>query len=39
LLSGILLIVLGITGSYIGRIFNEVKRRPLYVISETININ
>jgi glycosyltransferase involved in cell wall biosynthesis len=35
--SGILLIVLGIIGIYIGRIFQEVKRRPLYVISEKIN--
>lgn len=39
LLSGIFLIVLGITGSYIGRIFNEVKKRPLYIISDSININ
>jgi len=35
--SGILLIVLGIVGIYIGRIFQEVKRRPLYLISEKAN--
>jgi hypothetical protein len=32
------LTVLGIMGIYIGRIFSEVKRRPLYLISEKINI-
>jgi len=36
--SGILLVVLGIIGIYIGRIFQEVKRRPLYVISEKVNL-
>jgi len=35
--SGNILIVLGILGLYIGRIFSEVKNRPLYVVSETLN--
>ena len=36
--TGILLIVLGILGIYIGRIYNETKSRPLYAISEQINL-
>jgi polyisoprenyl-phosphate glycosyltransferase len=30
--SGIQLMVLGVLGTYIGRIYNEAKRRPLYVV-------
>ena len=35
--GGIILIVLGILGIYLGKIFIEVKRRPLYIISEQLN--
>jgi dolichol-phosphate mannosyltransferase len=36
-LSGVILTVLGILGIYLGRIFQEVKNRPLYVLSEKLN--
>ncbi|MEA2171865.1 MAG: polyisoprenyl-phosphate glycosyltransferase, partial [Solirubrobacteraceae bacterium] len=39
LLGGIQLITLGVVGEYVGRIYDEVKRRPLYVIKETQNID
>jgi glycosyltransferase involved in cell wall biosynthesis len=36
--AGIQLLSLGIIGEYIGRIFAEVKRRPLYLIEERVGI-
>ena len=34
LLGGLILLTLGIIGEYIGRIFEEVKNRPLYLIAK-----
>lgn len=36
-LSGVMLIVLGVMGNYLGKVFNEIKRRPLFIIEEEIN--
>lgn len=38
-MGGIQLISIGILGEYIGRIFDEIKHRPLYVIEEYIGFN
>ena len=34
ILGGVQLVAIGILGEYLGRIFNETKRRPLYFINE-----
>ena len=36
-IGSVQLICLGILGEYLGRIFNEVKPRPMYVIEERLN--
>jgi len=38
-LGGVQLLTVGILGEYIGRIFDEVKGRPLFIISETVGID
>jgi len=37
-LGGIQLLSLGVLGGYIGRIFNEVKARPLYIVRRTYGL-
>ena len=37
--NGVILLGLGIVGEYIGRIFIETKRRPLYLVRETVGFN
>jgi glycosyltransferase involved in cell wall biosynthesis len=36
--TGSLLMVLGVHGTYVGRIFDQVKNRSLYIIDEQINL-
>jgi dolichol-phosphate mannosyltransferase len=38
-LSGVTLIAIGLVGDYVARIYEEAKGRPLYVVSETLNLN
>ena len=37
-IGGLMLTFIGIISLYIGKIFNQVKGRPLYIISEMVNI-
>ncbi len=36
-LSGVIISILGLVGLYVGKIFEGVKRRPLYIVSEVAN--
>lgn len=38
LLGGIMIMLIGMTGIYIGKIFDKTKERPLYIISEKLNL-
>ena len=38
LLGGLNIFILGVVGLYVDRIFNQVKGRPLFIVSKTLNI-
>jgi len=38
MLGGIQLITLGIVGEYVARVYDEVKRRPLFLVRERVNV-
>jgi dolichol-phosphate mannosyltransferase len=37
-LNGVILLILGILGEYIGRIYDETRDRPLYIVKNKINL-
>ena len=37
-MGGIQLIAVGVLGEYIGRIYDEVRRRPMYVVDNAVNV-
>lgn len=36
--GGVNIMILGVVGLYVGRIFNQVKGRPLFIVSDTVNV-
>jgi polyisoprenyl-phosphate glycosyltransferase len=39
LLGGLLIANMGIIGLYLGKVFDEAKQRPIYIVSDTLNVD
>jgi hypothetical protein len=37
--TGLIVMVIGVVGLYVGGIFKEVKQRPKYICTELLNVN
>lgn len=37
-LGGVQLMVLGVMGEYLGRVYDEVKRRPVYILAKSVGV-
>lgn len=37
-LSGVIIVSMGVIGLYVGEVFNEVRGRPLYVVEDELNV-
>ncbi|OGD19242.1 MAG: glycosyltransferase [Candidatus Aminicenantes bacterium RBG_16_63_16] len=37
-LSGLIVFVLGVVGIYVGKVFEQVKHRPLYIVEKTVSV-
>ena len=37
-LSGIIMMILGMVGIYIGKVFEKVKERPTFIVAESKNL-
>ena len=38
-MGGVQLAAVGVLGEYIGRIYDEVRRRPLYIVDRAVNVS
>ena len=38
-MGGVQLAAVGVLGEYVGRVYDEVRRRPLYIVERSINVH